>query len=168
MRSFFLLCCVVMFGFSSKAFAGVEDTLAGQVIINTKGFPKTLGSAASLKALGASKFEYDKEGKLTLYYMMFLKKASEGSGLDATIMDITAGLPGTVAQSFTFYLSRRGERILSSYLQLDEKSLPGDRKYRLVFSYKGAVVAKGEFFVKGREVKRSGKVDFTDEDTSSK
>jgi hypothetical protein len=149
---------------AAPASAALEDSLGGQIILSNKGFPRTLTSASSVKAMHKSKYEYDKEGKAYIYYLVFLKKAISGVSSDITVLDITEGLPGKVILTSTFLTTERGQRIYGSYLSLDEKSLPGDRKYRLVFSYHGTVIAKTEFYIKARKVERSGKVEFSEEE----
>lgn len=159
---------VLLFGILPAHAESTEDKLAnalgGTIIMSSKGFPKTLTSASSVKKLHQNKYAYDKDGKATIRYLVFLKKAIAGVASDVTLLDITDGLPGKVILTSSFLTSDRGQRIYSSYLQLDEQKVPGDRKYRLVFSYQGYVIAKGDFFIKARPVKREGKVDFSEEE----
>jgi hypothetical protein len=165
-----LLLSLLVFGLALTASAkgaAIEDTLGGTIIVSSKYFPKTLPGAPAMKKLNEKGFAYDKDGKLTFHYMIFLKKADViDVAADMVLYDVTDGLPGTVSSATTFFSTDRSQRIYAANLSLDEASTKGDRKYRLVFSYQGRIIARSsEFFVKAKEVKRDGKVEFTEEET---
>lgn len=147
-----------------------EDTLGGTIILTSKFFPKTLPSAASLKKMNETKFAYDKDGKLLFNYMVLLKKTDViDVAADMILYDVTDGYPGSVVNASTFFSTDRAQRIYVANLALEEASTRGDRKYRLVFAYQNRVIAKSaDFFIKAKEVKRDGKVEFTEEDTKKK
>jgi hypothetical protein len=169
MRSRFTFAIVAaLVAIASIAYAkSIEDTLGGTIILTTKSIPSKLSSASSVKAMHTSKFSYEKEDKITVNTLIFLKKPLSSSG-EMTIIDITDGLPGNTKVSDTFFTSDREQRIYSSPLIFDSKQLPGNRKYRVLLSYRGSVVAKGDFFIKAKSEKFDGKVEFTEEDTKKK
>ena len=170
MRSRFSFAIVAaLLAIASLAYAkSIEDTLGGTIIMTTKSIPSKLGSASTVKAMHVSKFSYEKEDKLTVNYLIFLKKPLTSSG-ELTILDITDGLPGNVKLSDTFFTSDRESRIYQPIpLTLDAKQLPGNRKYRVVLSYRGSVVAKADFFIKAKAEKFDGKVEFSEEETKKK
>jgi hypothetical protein len=163
-----LFASMVVLGLASFAYAkSIEDTLGGQIILTTKALPSQFKTADSLRKLSETKFSYEKlkeNEMLIINYIVVLKKAITSSG-EVTILDVTDSQKGKVVMTTPFYTSERDQRIYASTFEIDEKTLPGNRKYRIVFSYRNSIMAKGDFYVKAKPQKFDGKVEFTDEET---
>jgi hypothetical protein len=178
MRSKFTFAVIAaLVAVASLAYAkSIEDTLGGTIILTTKSIPAKLSSASAVKSLHQKSIDYATDAKknakgeleVTINYLVILKKALDRSG-EISIIDITDGLPGNVKLSDTFFTSDRENRIFQPIpLVFTPTQLPGNRKYRVVLSSRGSVIAKGDFYLKAKAEKYDGKVEFTDEDTKKK
>jgi hypothetical protein len=168
-RIVLLLASIFLVTIASIAYAkSIEDSLGGQIILTTKAIPAKLTSVAQVKGLSVTKFSYEKEESFNVNYLIFLKKPMSSSG-ELSILDITDGLPGNVKLSDTYFTTDRENRIHQPFpLTFDAKQLPGNRKYRVVLSHKGSVVAKADFYIKAKPQKFDGKVEFTEEEAKKK
>ena len=148
-----------------------EDLLKGRMIISDQRFPTSWtsvgGYVSQMKGLNKTTLWYDKKtGKLKVEYAAFFAKPLNDVQVNLVIYDITNGARdrrGSWEQFMT-----RGERVLFNSITFDKEDFEMNKKYRLVVENRGAVLAAGEFILRGEGPHYDGKVEFTDDETKKK
>lgn len=148
-----------------------EDVFGGRVMTSDKPYPRTSRSAAAyitqVKKQSKDRFQEDKENKRwTIYYAAFFKKPVNDLEIKVTVYDITTGERRFV-MSWEEFLTERGQRIVVGRAELkrEEGKLDANAKVMMVMESGGKVIATATFYAVGEAKKRSGKADFSEEET---
>ncbi|MSP59673.1 MAG: hypothetical protein EXR72_04905 [Myxococcales bacterium] len=145
-----------------------EDLLKGRIIISDRRLPTSWSSVpsyvAQLKNLNKTTLWYDKKtNKLKIEYAAFFSKPINDVQVDLVIYDITNGANARKAATEQFM--NRGDRALFNSVTFDNEDFEMNKKYRLVIESRHAVLASGEFILRGEGPHYSGKVTFSEDET---
>ena len=114
------------------------DKLNGQIIVSTKRFPSRFKTdeemAKYMRKTNTHELFAEGDEDWEFEYMAFLPKPVATLQAAVTFYDVT--VPGTqqLIDTYTFYPSDRGEKILNGGAQLKKGRFSPDRKYLMVFS----------------------------------
>ena len=117
---------------------GPVEKLQGQIIVSTKLFPSRFDSdvamAKYMRNNNTHELFAEGDDDWEFEYMAFLPKPVATLQAAVTFYDVT--VPGTqqLVDTYTFYPSDRGEKILNGGAQLGKSKFAADRKYLMVFS----------------------------------
>jgi hypothetical protein len=151
--------------------SGPDKVFSGKILFSSKQFPTSAGSpgayTAKLKKQKSDRFYENKEKKeWKIYYAAFFRKAYNDLEMTVKLWDISNGRK-QLAGSFEQYLDQRGEKVIISYAVLERKFFGVNKKIMMtVEDHRGTVYATGTFHMLGEGEKFTGKVDFSEEETS--
>jgi hypothetical protein len=175
-------------GFGSEAAAAgkmPEDILAGQLIISDSRFPSSWTSAASFAAACKNKnkrsfhFAIKAEQKkyiyppVQIYYAAFFPKPVNDVEVKFVLYDITNGIQNKAKKgAWEAFLNKKGDRVIFNSVELDKEDLLGEdsatKKYLVTIEHRSVILAKTELILTADREPRSGKVEFSDDDTKKK
>ena len=167
-----LVCSVVLFASSGPAaWAGSkpEDVFGGKVLTSAKMFPTQAKSAqeyiTKARKQTVAKFQEDETNhRWRIYYAAFFRAPVNDLELRVRVYDVTDGARKLLA-TFDEFLSQRGQRAVSSKLDLTRADVGVNRRLKLVIEdFRGKALAEGTVEVFGKVEKHSGQVNFDEED----
>ncbi|MEK6607039.1 MAG: hypothetical protein AABZ30_05195 [Myxococcota bacterium] len=145
-----------------------EDAFKRQVVITTKRFPMRFASASAMESfLRSNRKEHiwpEKDGTWKFEFMSFFAEPLEDFMVTVKLFDVT----GSERRQVTAYdenTGERGLRSLHSSITLEKPEFQPNRRYELVVTNRGRVLAQTKFVLRGQGEKYSGKVEFSDEET---
>jgi hypothetical protein len=97
-------------------------------------------------------------------YMSFFAAPLDDIQVQVRLSDVTDGTARFVA-AFDQFTTERGQRILSSDLDLAEPEFQPNRQYKIEIVSRGRVMASTKFWLRGQGERYSGRVSFTEEET---
>lgn len=136
--SFFVVLALLLS--SSPAFAKKSPLrkLKGDIIISKKRFPSRFDTDKAMykymRKVNTHEVSAKESGDWEFEYMAFLGKPVATLQAAVTFYDVTT--PGTqqLVDTFTFYPSKKDEKILNGYARLAKDKFAPNRKYLMVFS----------------------------------
>ncbi|MBI4508701.1 MAG: hypothetical protein HY698_03630 [Deltaproteobacteria bacterium] len=174
MRSMFTILPLLL-ALSSQAEARKpEDVYGGRILHSEKAYPTTSKSpaafTAAIKKQSTDRFVEDKEKKQwKVHYAAFFRKPLNDLEVTVKLFDVTGGAMRMV-ESFQQYLDARGQRVILGNLKLKkgDGGYEPNTKILMVMEADGKAVAQGGFYILGEGRKYSGKVEFSEEETTKK
>lgn len=142
----------------------------GKVITSAKRIPLSASSKqayyAKLRQQSALKFQEDKEKKAwKVHFAAFFKQPLNDLEVTIKLYDVTDKQKHMKA-SFEQFLDGRGQTSIISHVDIDREHFGVNRKILISVENRGRVLAQGTFEILGQAEKYSGKVDFSEEETS--
>ena len=174
-RSLFAFAALVaLFGLALVAAPAAADTtpekvFAGKIITSDKRFPTKAksGSAmvAAIRKQSKAVFMEDKAKQTwRIYFAAFFRKGLADIEIEVKLYDTSK--PGSAPfATFEQYVDQRGQKSLLADFTLERKLVGVNRDVMMVLEVAGQSVATGKFRILGEEEKRSGKVDFSGDET---
>ena len=146
----------------------VSKKFAGQILLSNKRFPRSAKSAnayiSAIKKNKKNKFWEDKANhEWKIYFAAFFKKPLTDLEYTIKFLDDGGRLIGTPFEQYTD--SSTESSILSDFT-LDRKTFGVNRRIMMVIEQGGRVIATGKFQILGEAEHYSGKVDFSEDETS--
>lgn len=140
------------------------DVFKGKIVLSDKPFPARFSSdsrfISHMKKVDDHSYTYpDEQDWLDIEFMAFFARAHGGTSFPATIYDVTQGR--RQVESFPIYPmpGQKSTRILASNMRLRKDKFPdADRKYELIVTSGGRIVAKTSFTIKESAIARANRL----------
>ncbi len=140
------------------------DVFKGKIIMSTKPFPARFGSdrrfVSHMRKVDTDTFTYaDEAESLNIEFMAFFRRAYGGTEFPAMVYDITEGRRKVA--TFPIYPdpTQKSTRILASYARLTKDQFPDEsRKYEMVITSGGKIIAKTKFSIKESAAARAARI----------
>jgi hypothetical protein len=150
------------------------DVFAGKIMTSDKAYPTASKSTAAyisqVKKQSKDRFQEDVENKRwTVYYAAFFKKPVNDLEVKVTLYDAT-GSDKRFIESWSQYLTERGQRVVVGRIEIkrEEGKIDANSRVLVVMESGGKIIASGTVYVLGEAKKRTGKADFSEEETKEK
>ncbi len=142
----------------------------GKILTSKKAFPSSAKSKKAyikkLKKIRTSKFwENIEKKKWKIHFIAFFKRPLGDVEVTIKLFDMTEKGKRRMITSFEQYLSEKGQTSFRSHLSLSREEVGVNRQVSMVIENRGKPLAKTTFKLFGKTEKRSGKVNFTEEET---
>jgi hypothetical protein len=148
------------------------DVFGGRIMTSEKSYPSSSRSTdayiSQVKKQSKDRFQEDKEKQeWRIYYAAFFKKPLNDMEIKVTVYDAT---DKRFIASWEEYLTERGQRAIVGRMNLkrEEGKLDANTKVLVVMESGGKIIASATIYVLGQAKKRSGRADFSEEDTKEK
>ncbi len=153
-----------------------EDVFKGQVVITKKRLSSKYPSAAAfVAAIKANKTEkvWPKEqtgndiAVWKIEYIAFFAQPLNDYEVQVKFYDVTGGARRYVAGDAQMTRDRSA-RVLAADIEVAKPDFDVNKKYMITVESRGRTIAKANFWLLGKSEFHSGKVDFSDADTTAK
>ncbi len=153
-----------------------EDVFKGRIIITANRLPTRFASeGAFVSALKNQNIDkvWPKEEKgndhavWKIEYIAFFAKPLNDNEITVKFWEIGLGQQRYVAGDEQ-YIRERGSRIFASSIELTKPDFETNKKYSMTIERGGRVLARTEFWLRGKGPNYSGKVEFTDEEAKAR
>ena len=171
-----LVLALLMLSFVRPAAAAKpEDVFKGKIIITKNRLPMKFSSqGAFISALQKGRIdkiwpveEKGDTGKWNIEYIAFFAQPLDDSEIQVKFYDITAGEKKFVAGDPQM-TRERGSRIFGASIELAKPEFDVRKHYMMTIESRGRTLATTTFWLLGKGAQYSGKVEFSDADTSAK
>jgi hypothetical protein len=146
-----------------------QDVFRKQIVVSAKRFPMRFSSDSAmisfLRQHRKKEIWPEKDGTWKFEFMCFFADPLNDLQVSVKFFDLTEGNKRFV-NAFDQFTSERGQRILASSIVLEKPQFGANRKYRMIVSNRGRELAETTFTLRGEGPKHSGKVEFSDEETT--
>jgi hypothetical protein len=151
------------------ALAEVAGRYAGQVIIFDARPPSRWANDSIfhsfVRAHRTNRVEADAEGNWHIEYMAFFRRPVDDREVQVLFYDVHDSAERYIT-SYSLYLSDRSQRVVGGSADLDRRDFRPNRYHRIVVTSRQQTIATlDRFALIGEEPQRSGRVDFTLEET---
>ena len=152
--------------------AKVEDVFKGRIIITANRLPTRFGSQGAFVAAVRSQsidkvWPMEEKGNehavWKIEYIAFFAQPLNDNEITVKFWEIAPGQQRYVAGDEQ-YIREKGSRIFASSIQLAKPDFETNKKYSMTVERGGRVLARTEFWLRGKGPNYSGKVEFTDEE----
>jgi hypothetical protein len=153
-----------------------EDVFKGRIIITANRLPTRFGSqGAFVSAVRSQSIDkvWPKEEKgndhavWKFEYIAFFAQPLNDNEITVKFWEIGPGQQRYVAGDEQ-YTREKGSRIFASSIELAKPDFETNKKYSMTIERGGRVLARTEFWLRGRGPNYSGKVEFTDEEAKQR
>jgi hypothetical protein len=153
-----------------------EDVFKGRVIITANRLPTRFGSeGAFVTALRNQSIDkvwpVEEKGndhaKWKIEYIAFFASPLNDNEITVKFWELGAGQQRYVAGDEQ-YIRQKGSRIFASSIELAKPDFDTNKKYSMTVERGGRVLARTEFWLRGKGPNYSGKVEFTDEEAKQR
>lgn len=140
------------------------DVFKGKIVMSSKPFPARFSSDANfvshMKKTDTKSFTYAADADaINIEFMAFFARAYGGTNFPAMVYDVTEGRRQVA--SFPIYPdpNQKTTRILASYARLTKDQFPDEtRKYEMVVTSGGRVIAKTSFVIRESDTARAARI----------
>ena len=151
------------------ALAEVASRYAGQVILFDARPPSSWRTDAVfhgfVRAHRTNRLEAEEDGNWRVEYMAFFRRPLDDREVQVLFYDVHDASDRYIA-SYSLYLHTPNQRVVGGSARLDRPDFRPNRYYRVVVTSRRQTVAQLErFALVGDEPERTGRVDFSVEDT---
>jgi len=166
-----ILPCFLLFATGAEA-AKPEDVFKGRIILTANRLPTRFASEnAFISALRNQSIDkvWPKEEKgndhavWKIEYIAFFAKPLNDNEITVKFWEIGAGQQRFVAGDEQ-YIREKASRIFASSIELAKPDFETNKKYSMTIERGGRVLARTEFWLRGKGPKYGGTVEFTDEE----
>jgi len=149
-----------------------EDVFKGRVIITANRLPTRFGSeGAFISALRNQSIDKvwpveekgNDQAKWKIEYIAFFAQPLNDNEITVKFWEIGPGQQRYVAGDEQ-YIRQKGSRIFASSIELAKPDFETNKKYSMTVERGGRVLARTEFWLRGKGANYSGKVEFSDEE----
>ena len=163
--------CFLLFTARAEA-AKPEDVFKGRIIITAKRLPTRFGSEgaflAALRNQSVDKvWPVEEKGNdhaiWKIEYIAFFARPLNDNEITLKFWEIAPGAQRFVAGDEQ-YMREKGSRIFASSIELAKPDFETNKKYSMTIERAGRVLARTEFWLRGKGPNYSGKVEFSDEE----
>ncbi len=163
--------CFLLFATGAEA-AKPEDVFKGRIIITANRLPTRFGSQGAFVAAVRSQSidkVWPKEEKgndhavWKLEYIAFFAQPLNDNEITVKFWEIGPGQQRYVAGDEQ-YMREKGSRIFASSIELAKPEFETNKKYSMTIERGSRVLARTEFWLRGKGSNYSGKVEFSDEE----
>jgi hypothetical protein len=167
--------CLLAFTAVAKA-AKVEDVFKGRIVITANRLPTRFASqGAFVSALRNQSIDkvwpIEEKGNehavWKIEYIAFFAQPLNDNEITVKFWEIAPGQQRYVAGDEQ-YIREKGSRIFASSIQLAKPDFETNKKYSMTVERGGRVLARTEFWLRGKGPNYSGKVEFTDEEAKQR
>lgn len=152
--------------FAADAYAAKPaNVFKGKIIMSTTPFPARFSSdrkfVSHMKKVDTKTFSFaDEADSISIEFMAFFRRSYGGTEFPAVIYDIT----GARRQVMTFPIypdpTQKSTRILASGAYLSKEKFPDEtRKYEMVVTHGGKIIAKTRFSIKESAAARKARLE---------
>jgi hypothetical protein len=176
MFRFSLVATCMLFLAGDAHAAKPEDVFKGRIIITANRLPTRFASegafVSALKNQNVDKV-WPKEEKgndhavWKLEYIAFFAKALNDNEITVKFWEVGLGQQRYVAGDEQ-YIREKGSRIFASSIELTKPDFEANKKYSMTIERGGRVLARTEFWLRGKGPNYSGKVEFSDEEAKAR
>jgi hypothetical protein len=169
-RSILMSSFVILLLFVAPAAAEKPNrAFAGRIMLSDKRFPTSARSLAEFNAKvskqSKTSFFEDKEKKWKIYFAGFLKVPLNDVEYIVKLYELN-GRSQRLLATIEQFTDSRGQASLLSNMQLERKTIGANKEILMTIENRGKVLASSRFKLLGAHEKRSGKVDFTEEEAA--
>jgi hypothetical protein len=167
--------CLLLLTAGANA-AKVEDVFKGRIIITANRLPTRFGSQGAFVAAVRSQsidkvWPMEEKGNehavWKIEYIAFFAQPLNDNEITVKFWEIAPGQQRYVAGDEQ-YIREKGSRIFASSIQLAKPDFETNKKYSMTVERGGRVLARTEFWLRGKGPNYSGKVEFTDEEAKQR
>jgi hypothetical protein len=161
--------CLLLFAGAADA-AKPEDVFKGRIIVTAGRLPTRFASegafVAAVRNQSVDKV-WPKEEKgndhavWKIEYVAFFAKPLNDNEITVKFWEISPGQQRYVAGDEQ-YIREKGSRIFASSIELTKPDFETNKKYSMTIERGGRVLARTEFWLRGKGPNYSGKVEFSD------
>jgi hypothetical protein len=165
----FIIIIAASFTVVSMAMAEVANRYGGRVLLFSKRPPSRWANDGVFHRFvnqhKINSVDENDEGEWRVEYMAFFRRAVNDR--EVTVRFYNAGdASGRYLTSYTLYLNDLRQRIVGGNVTLERPDFQPNRYYKITVANRGKTLAQlTKFALTGQEVKRSGEVNFSVEDT---
>ncbi len=146
-----------------------NPAFAGRIMLSDKRFPASARSLAEFNAKvtkqSRTSFFEDKDKKWKIYFAGFLKTPLNDVEYMVKLYELT-GRGQRLVATIEQFTDSRGQASLLSNMLLERKTIGANKELLMTIENRGKVLASSRFKILGQHEKRSGKVDFTEEEAA--
>lgn len=146
-------------------------TFAGRIMLSDKRFPTSAKSLAAFNARvskqSRTSFFEDKDQKWKIYFAGFLKAPLNDVEYMVKLYELS-GRSQRLLATIEQFTDSRGQASLLSHMTLERKAIGANKELLMTIENRGKVLASSRFKILGQQEKRTGKVDFTEDEASGK
>lgn len=166
---------LLLFAAGAEA-AKPEDVFKGRIVITANRLPTRFASeGAFISAVRNQSVDkvWPKEEKgndhavWKIEYIAFFAKPLNDNEITVKFWEVTPGSQRFVAGDEQ-YMRDKGGRIFSSSIELTKPDFETNKKYSMTIERGGRVLARTEFWLRGKGPNYSGKVEFSDEEAKQR
>ncbi len=155
--------------FVPTALANVANRYAGKVLLFKRRPPSTWRTASIFHQFvrnhRVNRIRAGDDGNWRFEYMAFFRRPINDREVQVLFYDANSRNERYI-NSYSLYLQDRQQRIVGGTARLERPDFRPNRYYRIVVTSRRRTVARlNRFVLIGDEEERSGRVDFSDEDT---
>jgi hypothetical protein len=163
--------CFFLFATGAEA-AKPEDVFKGRIIITANRLPTRFGSESAFVAAVRNQsvdkvWPIEEKGNdhavWKIEYIAFFAKPLNDNEITVKFWEIVPGQQRYVAGDEQ-YMRDKASRIFASSIQLAKPEFETNKKYSMTIERGGRVLARTEFWLRGKGASYSGKVEFSDEE----
>jgi hypothetical protein len=167
--------CVLLFAIGAEA-AKPEDIFKGRIVITANRLPTRFGSqGAFVSAVRSQSIDkvWPKEEKgndhaiWKLEYIAFFSQPLNDNEITVKFWEIAPGQQRYVAGDEQ-YIREKGSRIFASSIEVAKPDFEANKKYSMTIERGSRVLARTEFWLRGKGPNYSGKVEFSDEEAKQR
>ena len=165
-----------LLAFAPPTFAAKpEDVFKGKIIITKNRLPMHFSSSGGfVSALQKNKIEMiwpteehgDDRATWNLEYLAFFAQPLDDSEIEVKFFDITHGKKFVAGDPQ--YTREKGSRIFGSNIELTKPDFDVNKHYMMTIESRGRAIATTSFWLRGKGVNYSGKVEFSDSEARAK
>lgn len=153
-----------------------EDVFKGRIVITAKRLPTRFASAGAFVAAVRSQsidrvWPTEEKGTevatWTLEYIAFFARPLNDNEVTVKFWEIGGGVQRYVAGDEQ-YTREKGSRIFASSITVARPDFEPNKKYLMTVESGVRVLARTEFWLRGKGPKYSGRVEFTDEEAAKR
>jgi hypothetical protein len=146
-----------------------NPAFAGRIMLSEKRFPTSARSLAEFNAKitkqSKTSFFEDKDKKWKIYFAGFLKTPLNDVEYIVKLYELS-GRSQRLLATIEQFTDSRGQASLLSNMQLERKTIGANKEILITIENRGKVLASSRFKLLGAHEKRSGKVDFSEEEAA--
>ena len=143
-----------------------EDVFKGRIIITANRLPTRFGSQGAFVSAVRSQSKEEKGNDHAVWkleYIAFFAQPLNDNEITVKFWEIAPGQQRYVAGDEQ-YIREKGSRIFASSIEVAKPDFETNKKYSMTIERGSRVLARTEFWLRGKGPNYSGKVEFTDEE----